>query len=74
MLAVMDTIGSIMRNSNVREQYCNLIGYFHFIQGTVDFENTDTALMFMFFQGVSGCGCYDIIRHYYILYIIVDSV
>ena len=60
---------------NVREQYCNLIGYFHFIlQGTVMFNDTDTALMFMFFQGVRGCGCYDIIRHCYILYIIVDSV
>ena len=55
---------------NVREQYCNLIGYFHFIlQGT-----DDTTLMFMFFQGVSGFSCYDIIRHCYILYIIVDSV
>ena len=56
MIAVMVTIGSLMRN--VSTIYCNLIGCFHFMpQSLVQFGNADKTLMFMFFQGVSGCGC-----------------
>ena len=66
MIAIMDTIGSLMRN--VSTIYCNLIGCFHFMpQGQVQFDNTNKAMMFMFFQGVSGCGC-DIISYYWSTY------
>ena len=66
MIAVMVTIGSLMRN--VSTIYCNLIGCFHFMpQGLVQFGNADKTLMFMFFQGVSGCDC-DIISYYRLAY------
>ena len=56
MIAVMDTIGSLMRS--VSTIYCNLIGCFHFMpQCQVQFDNANKTIMIIFFQEVSGRSC-----------------